>query len=198
MCFVFYSRDMAAGKTKCINPLYLTSKTKTATITEVVQTMSEENKKKIREMGFGGILDLKVGKIPGKFAYHVVSQFDANTMELKVNNKSIKITEETVKELMDLPRGENKIPLDEKATKDKSSIEEWRMQFNVPTDASKILLSVVVSKLKRQKRPSLNFMRNWLVVMVNSLIQSGPNNYANQRILGTIENPEEAKKLQLV
>lgn len=155
--------------------------------------MSEENKKKIREMGFGGILDLKVGKIPGKFAYHVVSQFDANTMELKVNNKSIKITEETVKELMDLPRGENKIPLDEKATKDKSSIEEWRMQFNVPTDASKILLSVVVSKLKRQKRPSLNFMRNWLVVMVNSLIQSGPNNYANQRILGTIENPEDAK-----
>ena len=63
----------------------------------VITQMSDVQKKDVRSMGFGEVLEFKISDVPTRLAYWLLDRFDENTCRLDVNGKIIHITPDVVK-----------------------------------------------------------------------------------------------------
>ena len=54
-----------------------------------LQTLRPVQKACLEQMGFEGLLDMKLDGIPSKIGFYVVDQFNPDSMEIKLRNSSI-------------------------------------------------------------------------------------------------------------
>ncbi|XP_035845198.1 uncharacterized protein LOC110933381 [Helianthus annuus] len=67
---------------------------------DYIENMSKEQKKVVREIGFGTILSLKLHSVPCKFGYWLVKNFDAENDEKNTGDEKIKITAELIQKIL--------------------------------------------------------------------------------------------------
>ncbi|MFS8034665.1 hypothetical protein Hanom_Chr17g01583831 [Helianthus anomalus] len=119
-------------------------------LTYYIENLSKEQKKVVREIGFGSILSINLHSVPRKFGYLLVINFDAENDVINTGDEKIKITTDLIQKVFQIPNG--KIKIEEKIRPKESDliIKLWRGQFNTEL-LKRMYTANVIRDLKRKK-----------------------------------------------
>lgn len=162
-------------------------------LVKAIEKMDKGQRNKVREMGFGSLLNLKIQEIPHKLGYWLVDNFCACSGNLKLQNGTeIHIKASDVETTLGFGRGEIKIE-SRKKTGDCKLLREWRALFGKkdhtikPSEVSKKMIECVQGEGW--------FKIHFVVLMVTLLIESLGNVYANQRIIKYLEDIDNIQRI---
>ncbi|KAL8209171.1 hypothetical protein R6Q57_008583 [Mikania cordata] len=113
----------------------------------LVNSLSEQQKKAIIDMGFKPFLSLAVDTIPTRLAHWLVSNYDYERDELNAGNHIIKVTTITVKDVLGVPFG--KITVNEKNKPrigSSDTLKTWKEQYH---GKSRITVKYVLDQMKK-------------------------------------------------
>nr|GFA17137.1 hypothetical protein [Tanacetum cinerariifolium] len=87
--------------------------------------LNDDRKKCLHEMDFASMIGMGIYELPGKLGYYVIDNFDSETNVLSLNDSSILVTSESVKDILGIPMGGCSIESLEPRTADDPFIKEW-------------------------------------------------------------------------
>ncbi|PWA60900.1 hypothetical protein CTI12_AA379850 [Artemisia annua] len=144
-------------------PYVFQTRTSPKMLFNALQTLRPVQKACVEQMGFGGMLDMKLDGIPSKMGFYVVDNFNPETMELKVNNHSIVITKQLIGELLGI-RNEGRDIMDAEIEKDEVLIGSWLQQFQEGKEKNTGILKGLIRK---SKVADMNFKLNFIVLFTS-------------------------------
>ncbi|CAH1414514.1 unnamed protein product [Lactuca virosa] len=120
-------------------------------------------------MGFGALLKMKITDIPLKLGFYVLQKFDSERMVIDIEGKELKVTAESVHDMLGIPIGGTKLTQLDQWPKDDTSYDEWKQQFKKD---SIIRLSAIKNVIVSTTQADFNFKLNFLVLFVNTFCES--------------------------
>nr|KAJ0214177.1 hypothetical protein LSAT_V11C400224810 [Lactuca sativa] len=135
----------------------------------IILGMSKEQKESVRSMGFGALLKMKITDIPLKLGFYVLQKFDFERMVIDIEGKELKVTAESVHDMLGIPIGGTKLTQLDQWPKDDTSYDEWKQQFKKD---SIIRLSAIKNVIVSTIQAEFNFKLNILVLFVNTFCES--------------------------
>jgi hypothetical protein len=128
--------------------------------------MTKAQFKKIDEIGFGGLLNIKCDKLPSKLVNWLMKDcYDAETSQLVLPGRGvIKVTAEAVQSMMDLPNQGDEVIY----ALDVNAINFIQQQYNIPGSAPKI--SEIVKRVQTNRRANDDFVRSWLMLAISTFL----------------------------
>ncbi|GKA54401.1 hypothetical protein Tco_0753350 [Tanacetum coccineum] len=165
-----------------------------AKLFNVVKTLSDTQKKDVRDMGFASILDLDIEVNPLKLGYWVVDRLNTDSLCLEIDNgTSLQITRQSVLDIFCFPIGNIKVEDITKADIRNDITREWRGQYpSAPKgEIQRVFLGALVKQIKKERGGGRMFKMNLLVLMMTLLAEGIINGTANQNILPCLNNIED-------
>ncbi|CAI9285489.1 unnamed protein product [Lactuca saligna] len=135
----------------------------------IILGMSKEQKESVRSMGFGALLKMKITDIPLKLGFYVLQNFDSERMVIDIERKELKVTAESVHDMLGIPICGTKLTQLDQWPKDDTSYDEWKQQFKKD---SIIRLSAIKNVIVFTTQADFNFKLNFLVLFVNTFYES--------------------------
>lgn len=150
---------------------------------DVMQKLSEKQKLCIEKMGFGQLLNIKMDGIPGRMAYAVLDSFDPKAMELKFGDKRIKVTRESIHQMLGLPMGKIDFLTCNRAKDEDQFVQSWRQQFG----SKSIRPNDIKQKIIETDDADFNFKLNFLTLMFNTLGECHLSGKCSLKIVNSIQ-----------
>ncbi|KAJ0640236.1 hypothetical protein HanLR1_Chr16g0613071 [Helianthus annuus] len=140
---------------------------------------SARQKEAVKNMGLGGMLGFNVNGIPEKLAFHIVDQFDADSMTLNLGSSKLVVDGGLISKLLGI-RDEVWCFSDVEPTKTlHPSLKVWRAKYP-PT--SYIAPSLVSSEIQRDKYADMaHFRTDFSVLFLTTMVSSQHNGYVRTR-----------------
>nr|KAJ0194691.1 hypothetical protein LSAT_V11C700342620 [Lactuca sativa] len=135
----------------------------------IILGMSKEQKESVRSMGFGALLKMKIIDILLKLGFYVLQKSDYERMVIDIKGKELKVTAESVHDMLGIPIGGTKLTQLDQWSKDDTSYDEWKQQFKKD---SIIRLSAIKNVFVSTTQADFNFKLNFLVLFVNTFCES--------------------------
>lgn len=155
--------------------------------------MSEDQRNAVRDIGFGHILNLKIKEVPRKMSHWVVNNFDPRSCEIiLIENWRIHIEEEDVHRVFGFPMGNVVI---EKTPRDRTCnvLSEWMNMFG--ERKSTVGQKEVVEKMLADKAGGVWFKRNFIVLLISSLVQNISHGYIYPTFMSYLADVSKIKHL---
>ncbi|CAH1442060.1 unnamed protein product [Lactuca virosa] len=149
----------------------------------VIQGLNEVQKNCVKQMGFGGILNMKMTEVPGALSCFVLKNFNSETKKIVLQKGVIDVTKESVKEILGFPLGRKQFSKLKFRTTEDKCYEEWTNQFD---DKKMIRLQDIKMKNVSTNKADMNFKMNFIALLINSLIESSSSGKANTNPLNYI------------
>ncbi|PWA34376.1 hypothetical protein CTI12_AA619720 [Artemisia annua] len=148
-------------------------------LTKTIGGMTREQKEVVRDMGFGGLLQLKLRSIPKEFARFVINQLD--DLVLHTPNGDIPIDRMAVHEVLGFPLGHKKIECRNVSNYDSDLSQEWKEYSQ-----NKLGLKDISDRIMNDTRANRMFQVDFLILMSSLMISAKKNNKCNREILITL------------
>ncbi|XP_023763802.1 uncharacterized protein LOC111912310 [Lactuca sativa] len=71
----------------------------------IILWLSKKQKECVRSMCFGSLLKMKITDIPLKLRFYILQKFDYERMEIDVKGKELKVTTQSVHDMLGIPKG---------------------------------------------------------------------------------------------
>jgi hypothetical protein len=134
----------------------------------VVKVLTDAQRETVIKMGFGRMLTINTDSIPSKLAYFIMDSFDESTMEIKLQNGSIKVDENEVSNLLGLKN--MGIVLENKEKRKDAEVmkkKEWESLYK----GKLITPANIVKRIEENKDDvSWRFKYDFLTVVMNTLV----------------------------
>ncbi|KAK9668806.1 hypothetical protein RND81_13G088200, partial [Saponaria officinalis] len=129
------SSDETVKKKKKANNKFVT-KCRPNKLVDVIKRLNDGQKKAVREMGFGGLLDLKITFIPQGIVEWLLRDFQHTSLMFKANKIEFLLSKDDVHDIFQLPRVGEKVELiptgNSNKTCDTDLLKtEWRKRFGL-------------------------------------------------------------------
>ncbi|KAI3810670.1 hypothetical protein L1987_20292 [Smallanthus sonchifolius] len=129
---------------------------------------NEDQKRKVNDMGFKPVLNLKLDSIPTELAFWMVQNYNAYTSTLNVGTRLIHITPEVVHRVMGIPLGT--IPIEEKRPSGKDAVVvEWRSFYKNTIWIKRLFVLEFFRRVSEMQHSGRKFILNFLLVVVNDI-----------------------------
>ncbi|KVH97090.1 hypothetical protein Ccrd_000812 [Cynara cardunculus var. scolymus] len=124
----------------------LRTRTSPRTLYQTIVGLNDDQKKVVRQMGLGSLLDMTINGVPSKLVFYVVDILDVKKIKLKVTNGVIRITVESIHNLLGLQMGGIDLLEMDELDASKNTATTWRKQFEKkkkmqPKDIMKLIQS---------------------------------------------------------
>uniref|UniRef100_A0A803N2R5 Uncharacterized protein n=1 Tax=Chenopodium quinoa TaxID=63459 RepID=A0A803N2R5_CHEQI len=171
----------------------LHSRMSPSSIVQVMESITDNQLKAIKDIGFGSMEYLKVTQLPLQLGLFLVHHFDAHTCSLKIpNSDPFPITEEHVHQVLGLPIGG--IEMDKNNfTRNSNVVKQWKKQFQ--SNSLSIKIGELKEFLKGHKSAGAMFKRNFVVLCVSTLMNGKQNVNINSDILTFLSDVDKIKDL---
>lgn len=156
-----------------------------------LRMLKTEQKRCLRSMGFGPMLEFNVDEIPSKLGYYVVDNFDDDVLVIRVNGGSIQVTKELIHEMLRVPIGGSTWDSMEVTRRDRPIKVEWRSQFN----NTEISPSDLKRKIDESDVADWNFKLNFLMLFCNTMVGCKMRGKCDKNILKYIREDIEVKSI---
>ncbi|GKC53762.1 hypothetical protein Tco_1076507 [Tanacetum coccineum] len=126
---------------------------------EAMMTLSDPQKKCLKDMGFERMIHFPIVELPSALAYHAIDHFHPGSMELRLEKGSIKATRQKVQDMLGIPMGSRKLEEMEQRPFNDPFIKEWENQFKhvkKPTPAA--IASVISDSTQADFMFQMNFI----------------------------------------
>ncbi|KAI3749986.1 hypothetical protein L2E82_20610 [Cichorium intybus] len=148
-----------------LKPYGLRIKTSPSTMIEAIRSLNEDQREAVIEIGFGALLNMKLGVSSAKLGHFVVANLDDKSLVIKTGKGDIKLTKDVVHDILGLPNGGTDIDDVEEVDETNEIITSWKSQFS-KHDISK---SELVSKIQESNDDGILFKLNF-IALFNSCI----------------------------
>nr|GEY89488.1 hypothetical protein [Tanacetum cinerariifolium] len=128
---------------------------------DAIVTLKPIQKAWLARIGFADVLEFKCDGIPSKMGFYVVDNFSQHNMEIKVNERSIEITQESIGEMLGI-RNEGVDIMEVEDANDEEMVQNWVDQFE---EGKKITPGAVKFLIKKSKVEDANdeeMVQNWV------------------------------------
>lgn len=164
----------------------------------VIKDLSDEHKKAIENIGFGGLLHLEMGPSKSIWNDKLVRSFDMDRESIVIErNQEIEIINEDAHIVYGLPMGGEIIeePNDETDEKWAEFLTKWRSLFGIRKGSPKS--PQVISEIQRLKRQPVceEFLWHFILSAVNCCIRSTTNTQLNYKFLYSCMDINKVAKL---
>nr|KAJ0215009.1 hypothetical protein LSAT_V11C300129960 [Lactuca sativa] len=95
----------------------------------IILGMSKQQKESVRSMSFGALLKMKITDIPLKLGFYILQKFDSERMVIDIEGKELKITAESVHDMLGIPIGGTKLTQLDQWPKDDTKKIRYRETF---------------------------------------------------------------------
>lgn len=148
-------------------PISLRTRISTNSLINVIRSLNKDQKKAVRELGFGSLLKLSIDGIPGKLSRYVVNKFNPQDMKIHLPEASIEITKELVQNLIGVPIGKKSLYEIEHCDHTLKEFVEWKEQYDRkpmrPTDIER--------RIRKSKDSGMLFKINFVILFSNSFCE---------------------------
>jgi hypothetical protein len=127
-------------------------------------------------MGFGALLHMKFSEITGSMCAYVLHHFSMSEMQIKVYDKVIDVTVDSVQEVLGFPMGDVTFNNLHFLPPGDTSYHEWAAQY---PNKGQIRLQEVRTQIGLSNTDDMNFKLNFICVLINSLIESSSTGKCN-------------------
>lgn len=149
--------------------------------TDTIKCLSDEQKKWVRATGFEKLMYFKEDEYPPSISKKLVSSYNPLSSSMTIKGKTLTITEDSVHEILGLPRGLNPIDF----VTDPITKYAWRAQFHdSKRESFKVTGRDIYEAIKATDEVNLNFKMNFMVLMSNMFFKGSKNPYVIQKIVG--------------
>lgn len=160
---------------------------------EVLQSLTNEKRTSVVDMGFGGLLDLVVKETLSKLGYWVVDSFDPRCQLMKLpRGDLLRVTEEDVASIFGFPHGGIEI-----VRKSKEEVGElakqWRAIFG--REDHRITPSLVYVEMLKDKDGGEWFRSHFVVLVVIMLVDGMQNDYCNHHYMHHFQDSSRIRDL---
>ncbi|KAD5507737.1 hypothetical protein E3N88_15440 [Mikania micrantha] len=131
-----------------------------------LKCLSLLQKKRVIEMGFGGLLEFNCAGIPSKFGHFIADKFHAESMKLKLEKGDIQITPELIQHIFGLPCGGTSVESLVAKDKNKACFVNWRSQF-----VKELRPSDILRRIEETEDDDMIFVLNFIVLFLNSMVE---------------------------
>ncbi|CAA0828270.1 Unknown protein [Striga hermonthica] len=170
------------------------TRTSPAIFVKAVSGLSEDQRRAVRDMGFGCLLDLKITATPAKMGYWLIDNFNHMDRKLQLyDGGKIHVKEDDVYSVMGLPRGTIEVANRKKKT-DSGALKEWADIYNVSV-ATKITATKVLEMIQTCDRSDDWFKRHFVVLMITCLFESSQKGVANLRTVHLLDDLSNVNKM---
>ncbi|GKC55050.1 hypothetical protein Tco_1077795, partial [Tanacetum coccineum] len=156
-------------KTKKKKPYVFQTRTSPKALYNAIVTLKPIQKAWLARIGFADVLEFKCDGIPSKMGFYVVDNFSQHTMEIKLNERSIEITQESIGEMLGI-RNEDVDIMEEEDANDEEMVQNWVDQFEEGKD---ITPGAVKFLIRKSKVADMNFKLNFIVLFTSMMYVDG-------------------------
>lgn len=160
---------------------------------DAMQSLTDGQKKWIKDAGFGHLLSFSFRHIPVEMARDVVWFYDPynNCLNL-ADNKIIRITEDDVHNTLGLPKGDRNVIL---GPMDSEVKDKWRDQFPEKKAGHKVTELMIMKQIAKTGEVDLQFKQNFMVLMYNLFVRCTRGSFVSQDVLGLVGSLEEVSQM---
>uniref|UniRef100_A0A803MU23 Aminotransferase-like plant mobile domain-containing protein n=1 Tax=Chenopodium quinoa TaxID=63459 RepID=A0A803MU23_CHEQI len=171
----------------------LHSRMSPSSIVQVMESVSVNQLKAVRDIGFGSMELLKVTQLPLQLGLWLVQHFDANTCSLNIpNSDPFRIIEDHVHQVLGLPIGG--IEIDKSNfSRNSNVIKQWKKQFQ--SNSLSIKIGELKEFLRGHKSAGAMFKLNFVVLCVSTLMDGKQNMNINSDILTFLSDVDKIKDM---
>ncbi|CAH1440192.1 unnamed protein product [Lactuca virosa] len=119
-------------------------------------------------MGFGSLLKMEITDIPLKLGFYILQEFDYERMVIDVEEMELKVTTESVHDMLGITTGGTILTQLDQWPKDDTNYDEWKQQFK---DGAIIRLNAIKKVIVCTTKVDFNFKLNFLVLFVNTFYE---------------------------
>ncbi|KAK9078728.1 hypothetical protein SSX86_002785 [Deinandra increscens subsp. villosa] len=162
----------------------------------VINALTDEQRKAVKDMGFKSILKLSIHSIPTSLGFYILRNYDPSTNEIYDGEDRILISSELIQEVFRISNGGKPVLHCEKPQITNPVVAEFRSQFHLE-ELSNIFTIKRFSNhmIQDDKESGRIFKINFLVMLFTVIGEAMGSNKINQRFLMTITQKSSVKKL---
>ncbi|GJW13821.1 ulp1 protease family, C-terminal catalytic domain-containing protein [Tanacetum coccineum] len=155
----------------------------------IMTNLTEEQRKSVREMGFGGILEYRLSEIPTRLGYWVLDKFDEDSCSLIFSGNTIPVTREAVHEVLGIPMGIIHVDALKGTSRSNKLTKSWKSLFG--GNIGRIYHSNVEDIIQSQQEGGWMFKITFLVLLFTAMGQSNKCSTVNLKFLPCILGEED-------
>ncbi|CAI9261055.1 unnamed protein product [Lactuca saligna] len=156
-------------------------------MTDVVSSLTSEQKDWVKRMGFKAFLKINIKSIPLKLCHFVLKHYDEGTNSILIKGKRIKITKEKIHKVFGLPKtGKSLFDLD-KVSEDHQVFDGWMKEL----EDGKANATNYKKIIQKSEQVDMNFKLGFIALFVNTFAESipmGTNNLVPVRALVEVDD----------
>ncbi|KAK9750614.1 hypothetical protein RND81_02G208300 [Saponaria officinalis] len=181
-----------AVKFKC-RPLHLFN---------LVSGLTADQRAAVQDIGFGGLLHLKVNRVPKDIVPKLLSSFNEWSFMFHTSSCNFLLRKEDVHDCFLIPMGPKELPI--LGTRSSTTaLEEscialkvrWRKIFGVEGSSNAILIGKLYNKLVRLKECKDDFKRMFVLYSMSAFLAPMTNSTVDLKLLSAVEDVSEIRQL---
>ncbi|KAH9610041.1 hypothetical protein KSS87_005251 [Heliosperma pusillum] len=175
-------------------PSDFTKRCRPSSLTAVISALSEEKKDAVRQIGFGGLLHLKLTSVPMTMFSQLLFAFRNEEYFEVSETEKFRLTEDDICDVFGLPNGGHDLELlvtglASSSSSDGESLKSlWRERYNIISSKDPIPLSAVKTKLLSNGLTDEEFKQTFVLFAMSSFLAP-----ASELVIGVREAVRGAK-----
>ncbi|KAH9625242.1 hypothetical protein KSS87_004572, partial [Heliosperma pusillum] len=182
-------------------PSDFTKRCRPSSLTAVISALSEEKKDDVRQIGFGGLLHLKLTSVPMTMFSQLLFAFRSEEYFEVSETEKFRLTEDDICDVFGLPNGGHDLELlvtglANSSSPDGESLKSlWRERYNIISSKDPIPLSAVKNKLLSNELTDEEFKQTFVLFGMSSFLAPASGAVVDLRLLSAVEDVSRIHQL---
>ncbi|KAK9724641.1 hypothetical protein RND81_05G088800, partial [Saponaria officinalis] len=158
-----------------------------------IQNFTKEQRAAVIDIGFGGLLELKIESIPKSIVPMIVKCFEHNSYMFRATNtKEFLLSKYDVYDVFCLPKERDRVQLTatghSKQSQEDNLKNEWRLKFGVEGNNNGIKMNELADRLKGCRESGDEFKKIFVVYSVSTFLAPTENYLVDFKLLRAVED----------
>ncbi|KAK9669834.1 hypothetical protein RND81_13G157700 [Saponaria officinalis] len=182
------------------NPVGL--KCRPLNLVELMSGLTSDQRAAVQDIGFGGLLHLKVRRVPKNIVDMLLSAFNDGSFMFHTPSFNFLLRKEDVHDCFLLPMGPKEVPIlgmgRSKSSSQESCIElkeKWRNKFGVEGSSNAILIGKLYQKLLETKECGDDFKRLFVLYSMSAFLAPTTNSTVDLKLVLAVDDVSEIGQL---
>ncbi|PWA37056.1 hypothetical protein CTI12_AA594850 [Artemisia annua] len=151
--------------------VYRTCRTRSSPkpLCDATSNLSNERKRCLKEMRFETMINFPLNELPGSLGFYVLENFHPNSMELRLEKGSIKVTRQKVHDMLGVPMGSRKLDEMEPREWNDEFITRWEQQYYKLGKKKKATPALIAKEINRTSNADFMFKINFLMLFASTM-----------------------------
>ncbi|KAK9748089.1 hypothetical protein RND81_02G035100 [Saponaria officinalis] len=179
-------------------PVEFVVKCRSTTLVHIINNLTVDQKQAVKEIGFGGLLEIKVTEFPKGILKWVIQAFNHNSFLFKASStKEFILSKDDIHDFFMLPREGRRLEFTpigrSKAAAEEPLKEEWRKRFGLGGSTEMIKITKLSQRIKDTVDSGDEFKRLFVLYTMSTFLAPTSNHNLDFKLLNAVQDVAEIR-----